>query len=67
MSNSNAEGEPTMEEILSSIRKIISEDEDGEGTQSSGGRKTGSEDVLELTERVGEEDSVVKSNKDCTA
>ena len=56
-----------MEEILSSIRKIISEDEDGEGAQSSGGGKTGSEDVLELTERVEEEDSVVKSNKDSTA
>ena len=60
MSDSNAQGEPTMEEILSSIRKIISEDEDEEGTEA----QSTEADVLELTERVEEEDSVAKTKTD---
>ena len=51
-----------MEEILSSIRKIISEDEDGEGTEAQASEA----DVLELTERVEEEDSVAKTKSDTT-
>ncbi len=49
-----------MEEILSSIRKIISEDEGEEGTEP----KASVADVLELTERVEEEDSVAKTKTD---
>ena len=49
-----------MEEILSSIRKIISEDE-GEGETETQASDT---DVLELTERVEEEDSVAKTKTD---
>jgi hypothetical protein len=62
MSDSNAEGEPTMEEILSSIRKIISDDEGEEGTEA----QASGTDVLELTERVEEEDSVAKTKTDTT-
>ena len=66
MSDPSTQGEPTMEEILASIRKIISEDET-EGSQvaaspdadAQGGK---SNDVLELTERVEEEDSVSHSS-----
>ncbi len=68
MSDPNTQGEPTMEEILASIRKIISEDET-EAQASAGDEQNSAgedqapveaepdtkEDVLELTERVEEE------------
>ena len=68
MSDPNTQGEPTMEEILASIRKIISEDET-EAQASAGDEQNSAgddqapveaepdtkEDVLELTERVEDE------------
>ena len=50
--------EPTMEEILASIRRIISEDDapKGEGEQMAAAPADEEEDVLELTERAHEED-----------
>ena len=61
MSEQNTQ-EPTMEEILASIRRIISEDEappapvtaDDAGTNPHGDER---EDILELTQRVDEEES----------
>ena len=65
MSNPDSEGEPTMEEILASIRKIISEDDvpGQEGAEENAAPRAAqegaepsvadpAEDVLELTERV---------------
>lgn len=57
MSDRSSQGEPTMEEILASIRKIISEDDPGtepptDADQAAAGAKQGSEDILELTERI---------------
>jgi cell pole-organizing protein PopZ len=59
---SNPEHEPTMEEILASIRKIISEDspeaaaapEEAGGPQEAASPATVHEDVLELTHEVVE-------------
>lgn len=58
MSDPSNQGEPTMEEILASIRKIISEDE----TEAAAGAEQAAErpeqtreDVLELTERIEDE------------
>ncbi len=56
MSDTNAP-EPTMEEILASIRRIISEDEAPPAAESSAsaalhGEPAAGDDVLELTERV---------------
>ena len=50
--------EPTMEEILASIRRIISEDDapKGDGTQAEAASADEHEDVLELTERAHEEE-----------
>ncbi|MDH3473570.1 MAG: DUF2497 domain-containing protein [Rhodospirillales bacterium] len=79
MSDPNGQGEPTMEEILASIRKIISEDDENEegseapeATASDDGEtKDGDgaeDDVLELTERVEEEeDSVAETNTETEA
>ena len=60
MSDPSNQGEPTMEEILASIRKIISED--GSEAETAAGAEQApaeaeqaSEDVLELTERVEDE------------
>ena len=49
--------EPTMEEILASIRRIISEDDapKGEAGEQAAAPEDGEEDVLELTERAHEE------------
>ncbi|MBT5416067.1 MAG: DUF2497 domain-containing protein [Rhodospirillaceae bacterium] len=62
MADQNAQQEPSMEEILASIRKIISEDDEAEKANPSGesaesGEKAASappvdDDVLELTEMV---------------
>lgn len=48
--------EPTMEEILASIRRIISEDDapQGETVQADAAEDDDDEDVLELTETVDE-------------
>jgi cell pole-organizing protein PopZ len=60
MSDPSNQGEPTMEEILASIRKIISED--GSESETPAGAEQApteadqaSEDVLELTERIEDE------------
>jgi cell pole-organizing protein PopZ len=70
MSDPSDQGEPTMEEILASIRKIISEDDPEAGSEeaSAGSEQPSAEseeasaeseaapdDVLELTERVEDE------------
>ncbi len=69
MSEPNTENEPTMEEILASIRKIISEDEpeDGAGEASEAEAAApeaeeaddDSDEPLELTQMVGEDGNVV--------
>jgi cell pole-organizing protein PopZ len=56
MSDPSDQGEPTMEEILASIRKIISEDDpEAEAKEGSTGTEAPPDDVLELTERVEDE------------
>src|SRR3546814_13568443 len=51
MSDSNGDQqEPSMEEILASIRRIISEDDEEAGAEASGAASD--EDVLELTDVV---------------
>jgi cell pole-organizing protein PopZ len=67
MADNKTAQEPSMEEILSSIRRIIAEDEPG-GQAAAGSEAAGAlvpaanpddedDDVLELTEIVGEPDS----------
>ena len=69
MADSKTAQEPSMEEILSSIRRIIAEDEpegvDGQRGAADGGADAGridpddeDDDVLELTEVVGEPEPV---------
>ena len=62
MSGSGGQEEPTMEEILASIRKIISED-DPEG-QESEETQMPEEGVLELTERVEQAAADSKSSEE---
>lgn len=57
MSEANPQQEPSMEEILASIRRIISEDDKPERPAAVA---RGSDDVLELTE-VAEEDAAPQS------
>jgi len=52
MSDQQGQHEPTMEEILASIRRIISEDEQPADTPADEAR---TDDVLELTEMVPED------------
>ena len=70
MSDSSSEKEPTMEEILASIRKIISEDEPREGDGAQEELADGDEALaeaddeddeapLDLTQLVGEDGNVV--------
>jgi cell pole-organizing protein PopZ len=61
MSDSSSEKEPTMEEILASIRKIISEDEprDGEGEEAAAAAEEDDEAPLDLTQMVEEDGTVV--------
>ncbi len=47
MSDANAEAEPTMEEILSSIRRIISEDDDPAADEKPGDGEESVEEILE--------------------
>ncbi|MDH3594603.1 MAG: DUF2497 domain-containing protein [Rhodospirillales bacterium] len=63
MSDPSDQGEPTMEEILASIRKIISEDDPEAGAEEvSTAEEAAPDDVLELTERV--EDEAGKTEED---
>ena len=73
MSEARDDNEPSMEEILASIRKIISEDEPaGEAagdtkasdTKASGAKASGEDDVLELTEVLDDDSAKDKSAKD---
>ncbi|MEE2981230.1 MAG: DUF2497 domain-containing protein [Pseudomonadota bacterium] len=68
MSDKNAQQDPSMEEILASIRRIITEDEaveghfasDGKGGEVAAGEDAvDSEGVLELTQMVQEDGSTV--------
>ena len=59
MSDSKAEQDPSMEEILASIRKIISEDGVTEEDETEQQPNTEEEDVLELTDVIEDEDSEV--------
>ena len=61
MSEAKGQQEPSMEEILASIRRIIAEDGDSVPTQPSEERASTSrqEEILELTEVVEEDGTVV--------
>ena len=69
MSDAKAQQEPSMEEILASIRRIISEDAEGgkaaPGAEAApapapeGEPEATDDDVLELTDRVNDDGSVV--------
>ena len=65
MSDQNAEQEPTMEEILASIRRIISEDGEEEGSAEAAPEEVPEaepepdEEVLELTDEVQDDGTVV--------
>jgi len=56
MAESRGDNEPSMEEILASIRRIISEDSDSRRSPESGGREA---EVLDLTEMLTADGSVV--------
>jgi uncharacterized protein len=56
MAEARGDNEPSMEEILASIRRIISEDSDPRRSQSSGTREG---EVLDLTEMLTADGSVV--------
>lgn len=72
MSNPDGQSEPSMEEILASIRRIISEDDkeqkdtagqDGGKTSNAGesefaAAESGEEDILDLTDKADEAESV---------
>lgn len=69
MSDPRDQAEPTMEEILASIRKIISEDGSEEDApagaeQAPTEAEQASEDVLELTERVEDEFAAPAANEE---
>jgi len=51
--------EPSMEEILASIRRIIADEKDPEAEAAPEGEAADGEDVLELTQMVQEDGSVV--------
>ncbi len=67
MSDSSTENEPTMEEILASIRKIISEDQPKTAAGKAAGEAVAGRDAaaqdeeppLELTQMVGEDGTIV--------
>ena len=64
MSDAKAQQEPSMEEILASIRRIISEDADGQKAAPAPDAgaplapPAGGDDILELTDRVNDDGSV---------
>lgn len=57
MSDKKAAPEPSMDEILASIRRILAED-DGAGALRSPARSRAGDDVLELTEALNDDGSV---------
>jgi cell pole-organizing protein PopZ len=56
MSDKKSMAEPSMEEILSSVRRILAEDERGAGPAPRPSRAAA--DVLDLTEAIGEDGTV---------
>ncbi|WP_417453368.1 DUF2497 domain-containing protein [Kiloniella sp.] len=76
MSDQEAQGEPSMEEILASIRRIISEDDpEGDGAKGEGEEAQAQEpaaeepeaeedDVLELTDEVSEDEESAPEESD---
>jgi cell pole-organizing protein PopZ len=56
MSDKKSAPEPSMEEILASIRRILAEDE--RSVPPAPSRSRGSADILELTEAIGEDGTV---------
>jgi len=62
----NSQHEPTMEEILASIRKIIAEDPPGEGATSASLTHTDEAEVLDLTE-VHEESAAAEDVSESAA
>ena len=56
MSDKKSAPEPSMEEILASIRRILAEDE--RGVPPAPPRSRGSADILDLTEAIGEDGTV---------
>ena len=64
MSASNPQHEPTMEEILASIRKIISEDQPEPAKPAAAASDTGQDnsksepEVLDLTDEIGDDGAV---------
>ncbi len=62
MAEAKPEQEPSMEEILASIRRIISEDgtPEDEGANGDGDNTTEVQDVYELTEVVDEPEAVAE-------
>lgn len=65
MSDTEDQGEPTMEEILASIRRIISEDDGEDGESGNEGSETAEvgDEPIELTKMVKEDGSVVELNE----
>src|SRR5581483_9062175 len=73
MSDAKTQQEPSMEEILASIRRIISEDADGQkpaAPAEAAPAPAGSEpephddDILDLTDKVNDDGSVVSLHGD---
>jgi cell pole-organizing protein PopZ len=68
MSDAKAQQEPSMEEILASIRRIISEDADGQKPAGAAEAAPApppehDDDVLDLTDRVNDDGSVVSLHR----
>jgi hypothetical protein len=68
MSDAKAQQEPSMEEILASIRRIISEDADGQkpaGPEAAPAAPADQDDdILDLTDRVNDDGSVVSLHRE---
>ena len=60
MSDANPQAEPSMEEILASIRRIISEDDDPDAKSEDSSAEEAPSDVLELTEVAEEPEEIRK-------
>src|SRR5271170_7592335 len=69
MSDAKAQQEPSMEEILASIRRIISEDADGQKPAAApeaappAHEPEQDDDILDLTDRVNDDGSVVSLHR----
>src|SRR5690242_2605635 len=62
----NPQHEPTMEEILASIRKIIAEDPPGGEGASASPAESGEPEVLDLTQEVHEESAATAGEEQST-